>query len=166
MPRARPGELIELASLRDAFGPVQQSVNLFRAFAQALVHRTNAPVDKLPEVLKAKLSDIQSACPGFKVVSTICGSGKHSWNVRGTNKRSLHCANRAADFVVASYACAYRRLANWRGGLSGDPMAVNHVHLSVGGREGRFCHSGHRGRNCMFARRYKARVAKTSRSAV
>jgi hypothetical protein len=125
-----------------------------------LTHRGNAPVDGLPDTLRSKLAEIQNACAGFRVISTRCGAGGHSWNVSGTRRTSLHCTNKAVDFQVNDYGCAYRQLAGWRGGISGDPKEVSHIHLSWGGHEGQFCHGGHGGRNCIFAKHRAVSVAR------
>lgn len=124
-----------------------------------LIHAGNAPTDKLPIPLQNKLTEIQQSCDGFKVISTICGHNGHSYNIAGTHRMSLHCSNQAADFKVRDYSCAYAHLLhNWTGGLSGDPSAVGHIHLSYGGHEGHFCHGGHGGTHCMFASNHHRQI--------
>jgi hypothetical protein len=143
---------VEEQGFRDAWRAVPV-LGLFARFLDFLAHRPEAPTDYLPVVLRQKLGEIQRACTGFKVISTVCGRDAHSRYVAGTRRVSLHCLNRAADFRVENYRCAYAQLKGWKGGMSLDPAAVHHIHLSVGGREGRFYHHGHR----HYAHRYRAR---------
>jgi hypothetical protein len=134
-PRAlRPGGLRAVPALRAHVparpAPIDAAAAASIFARYALAHAGNAPTDRLPAPLQAKLGEIQAACPGFAVISTRCGAGGHSWNVAGTRRTSLHCVDKAADFQVASYSCAYRHLADWRGGKSLDPGRVGHIHLS------------------------------------
>jgi len=122
-------------------------VNIFRSFIENLAHNGNAPTDRLPIKLQDKLGEIQNGCSGFHVISTVCGNGGHGYYVRGTRRVSLHCLDKAADFTVRDYSCAYIHLQGWPGGFSTDPKIVGHVHISLGGREDglRFVHGGHGG---------------------
>lgn len=118
---------------RDAF-------NIFRRYDDfRLRHAGNAPTELLPRPLKGLLVNVAGTCGGFKVISTVCGRGAHSQYVRGTGRVSLHCLNRAADFFVDSFRCAYKviREAGWQGGMSSDAGRVNHIHVSYApqGRE-------------------------------
>jgi|ERR1700681_1993755 len=136
----------------------QEKHNIFARYA--LSHSANAPTNLLPGPLQAKLAEIANACTGFVVISTRCGRGGHSWNVKGTNHGSLHCVNKAADFRVASYSCAYAHLRDWHGGMSTDPHVVNHVHLSYAPGSHEFGrHFAHRGHGPRYATRHHQRVA-------
>lgn len=80
----------------------------------------------LPTPLKEALARVQSSCNGFTVIS---GFRKNA-RVRGSGRRSLHADWKAADFKVSSYPCAYAALKGFRGGISTDPGAVHHIHIS------------------------------------
>jgi hypothetical protein len=146
--------------------------NIFHSFFTFLVHRPEAPIDRLPKVLQAKLMEIQNACHGYKTISTVCGPHAHSFLVRGSGRPSLHCTDQAADFVVSKWSCAspFLTLAKWRGGANRDPEIVNHFHISLGGREDgiRFCHRGKRkdgscsGGGTQIAHHHHVRVAHLS----
>jgi hypothetical protein len=146
-------------AIKAAAANVANKVNILVDYAKSLIHAGNAPTDKLPIPLQNKLTEIQQSCDGFKVISTVCGHNGHSLNIAGTHRMSLHCSNQAADFQVRDYSCAYAHLLhNWTGGLSGDPGAVGHIHLSYGGHEGHFCHGGHGGAHCMFASNHRQHI--------
>lgn len=102
------------------------------------------PTDSLPPPLKAMLHKIQDTCEGFKVISA-CRPGAR---VRGSGRISLHSSCKAADIVVRNYPCAYTALRGFPGGVSTDPGAVHHIHVSYSpqGREwgSRFAHYGSR----------------------
>jgi hypothetical protein len=156
-PRAlRPGGLRAVPAVRHDVRPEPldpiATASIFARYA--LAHAGNAPTDRLPAPLQAKLGEIQAACPGFAVISTRCGAGGHSWNVAGTRKTSLHCVDKAADFRVSSYACADAHLRDWRGGRSLDPGRVGHIHLSWAPGSGEFGRAFYHGGGRSYARRH------------
>ena len=144
---------------------VETAIEKANLFVRYLLHGGNAPTDKLPAPLQAKLAEIQASCSGFKVISTVCGtgaSGNHTLYVAGTNRVSLHCVNKAADFRVDNWACAQSHLRDWPGGQSVDPLVVNHIHVSYApGHKGqhewgvRFVH--HHGGGHRYASRHHHR---------
>lgn len=99
------------------------------------VHRAGRSVSTagLPGPLLAAIASVQRACPGFRVIS----AHRPNARVRGPGRRSLHAVGRAADIAGGNYACAYRVLAGFPGGVSTDPGRVRHIHLSYapGGQE-------------------------------
>ena len=103
--------------------------------------------------LAAKAAEITSAC-GSHVIS---GFRPHAV-VAGTNRSSLHASGHAVD-IAGNYSCVYAHLRGWPGGYSLDPGAVQHVHISLGGREDgvRFYHGG--GHHHWQHRRYRSWMA-------
>ena len=103
--------------------------------------------------LAAKAAEITSAC-GSHVIS---GFRPHAV-VAGTNRSSLHASGHAVD-IAGNYSCVYSHLRGWPGGYSLDPGAVQHVHISLGGREDgvRFYHGG--GHHHWQHRRYRSWMA-------
>jgi hypothetical protein len=87
--------------------------------------------------LAEKINEIVDAC-GSKVISAV----RHTY-VAGTRTISLHASGRAVD-VAGNPGCIYEHLKGWPGGYSIDYAAVQHVHISLGGREDgcRFVHGG------------------------
>jgi len=92
--------------------------------------------------LAAKAREIASAC-GSSVIS-----GHRHTRVAGTNRMSLHASGRAVD-MRGNPSCIYAQLRDWPGGYSTDYGRVQHVHISLGGREDglRFAHGGGRHRH-------------------
>lgn len=90
--------------------------------------------------LAAKVAQIQSACPGAHVISSV----RHT-RIRGTRRMSLHASGEAVD-MRGNPSCVYAQLRDWPGGYSTDYGRVQHVHisLSASGREIglRFAHGG------------------------
>jgi hypothetical protein len=100
--------------------------------------------------LAAKVAEIQSACPGAHVISSI----RHT-RIHGTRHMSLHATGEAVD-MRGNPSCIYAQLRDWSGGYSTDYGRVQHVHISLAanGREAglRFAHGGGRGHR-RFAKR-------------
>lgn len=88
--------------------------------------------------LAAKAQEIASQC-GSSVIS-----GYRHTRVAGTGHMSLHASGRAVD-MRGNPGCIYAHLQGWPGGYSTDYGRVQHVHISLGGREDglRFAHGGH-----------------------
>lgn len=81
--------------------------------------------------LAVKVAEIRSACG-----SAIISGTRHTM-VAGTDHLSLHASGRAAD-LRGNPRCIYLHLRGWTargGGYSTDYSAVQHVHVSYGGRE-------------------------------
>ena len=102
--------------------------------------------------LAAKVAEIQSACPGAHVISSI----RHT-RIRGSRHMSLHATGEAVD-MRGNPSCVYAQLRDWPGGYSTDYARARHIHISLAanGREAglRFAHGhgkGHRQRR--FAKR-------------
>jgi hypothetical protein len=125
--------------------------------ATAPVERDNAAPARtsmagVVPALAAKVAQIQSACPGAHVISSI----RHT-RIRGTRRLSLHATGEAVD-MRGNPSCVYAQLRDWPGGYSTDYGRVRHIHISLAknGREAglRFAHGGgksHRHRS--FAKR-------------
>lgn len=122
-------------------GPARVIHRLAHAVVRPLRHLI-ADAGSLPAELTAKVAQIAGACPGFHIISGF----RPGATVAGTHITSLHARHRAADIAGGSYACAYRELAGWPGGVSTDAERVAHIHLSwaPGGQEwgARFRHGG------------------------
>lgn len=104
-------------------------------------HRdASASTAGLPGPLVTALEHVQSSCAGFRIISTYRPGAR----VAGSGRVSLHALDKAADFVVTHWSCAYAALDGFRGGVSTDPGRVGHIHTSwdPGGREwgSRFAH--------------------------
>jgi hypothetical protein len=102
--------------------------------------------------LAAKVAQIQSACPGAHVISTV----RHT-RIRGSGRLSLHATGEAVD-MRGNPSCVYAQLRDWPGGYSTDYGRAQHIHISLAanGREAglRFTHGGGRGhRHRRFAKR-------------
>jgi hypothetical protein len=101
--------------------------------------------------LAAKVAQIQSACPGAHVISTI----RHT-RIRGSGRLSLHATGEAVD-MRGNPSCVYAQLRGWAGGYSTDYGRARHIHISLAanGREAglRFAHGGKSHRHRAFARR-------------
>ena len=93
--------------------------------------------------LAAKVAQIQSACPGANVISSI----RHT-RIRGSGRLSLHATGEAVD-MRGNPSCVYGQLRDWPGGYSTDYGRVQHIHISLAanGREAglRFTHGGGKG---------------------
>lgn len=101
--------------------------------------------------LSAKASEIVSSC-GSRIISAI----RPGAVVAGTHHASLHRYGMAVD-IAGSPGCIYSHLYGWAGGFSTDYNAVQHVHISLGGREdgARFVHGGgHHHRSHYASRRH------------
>ncbi len=106
--------------------------------------------------LANKVSNIQRACPGTRVISAL-----RRTYVRGTRRISLHASGKAVD-VRGRYGCIYSQLKGWPGGYSIDASRVHHIHISYdpwGRREWgfRFRHGGGGYRKPRYQRSYYAR---------
>lgn len=102
--------------------------------------------------LAAKVSQIQSACPGAHVISAV----RHT-RIRGSGRMSLHATGEAVD-MRGNPSCVYAQLRDWPGGYSTDYGRAQHVHISLAanGREAglRFTHgSGKSHRHRRYANR-------------
>jgi hypothetical protein len=118
------------------------------------VRRNSVSTAGLPRPLVAAIHRVQTACPGFRVISAFRPGAR----IRGSGRLSLHARNRAADIAGGNYRCAYRVLAGFPGGISTDAWRVKHIHLSwnPGGQEWglRFAHGGGHRRYARTHRRY------------
>lgn len=90
--------------------------------------------------LAAKANELHSACN-----SVVISGLRRGAYVRGTRHLSQHSNGHAVD-IRGNPHCIYAHLMGWHGGYSTDYAAVQHVHISLGGREDglRFAHGGHR----------------------
>ena len=115
-----------------------------------------ALLSSVTPALAAKAHEITSAC-GSHVIS---GFRPHAV-VAGTHRTSLHASGHAVD-IAGNYGCVYAHLRGWPGGYSLDPGAVQHVHISLGGREDgvRFYHGG--GNHHWKYRRHRSWMASLS----
>lgn len=134
---------IDLEAAPDIRDVVRLPVNIFKAFIEHTTRLTGVDTSRLPKPLRAALTRVQDRCDGFRVTSAYRPGAR----VAGSGGRSLHAINKAADFRVSKWSCAYAALKGWKGGLSLDPTTVRcgavqcpHIHISYGGREGRFVH--------------------------
>ena len=75
--------------------------------------------------LAAKVAQIQSACPGAHVISSV----RHT-RIRGSRHMSLHATGEAVD-MRGNPSCVYTQLRDWPGGYSTDYGRVQHVHISL-----------------------------------
>ena len=94
----------------------------------SMLHGVYAP-------LASKAQEIVSACG-----STVISGVRHTF-VEGTHSLSEHATGHAVD-VRGNPACIYSHLSGWPGGYSTDYSTMQHVHISLGGREDglRFVH--------------------------
>lgn len=101
-----------------------------------VTQQAEAGVGAVIGALLAKANEIVSEC-GSKIVSGYRPGAR----VAGTRRMSLHASGHAVD-MQGNPACIYRVLNGWPGGYSTDYRAVNHVHISLFGREDgrRFTH--------------------------
>lgn len=110
------------------------------ASGNAVMYQARAPESCAPWAIKNQLERIAAHCGPVTVISTF----RRGARVRGSGRPSLHrycsAAIGAVDFQTRNYRCARAQLSDWSGGQSLDPFAVGHIHLSVGGSEGRFYH--------------------------
>jgi uncharacterized protein YcbK (DUF882 family) len=114
--------------------------------------RTRASVSMAGVVpaLAAKVAQIQSACPGAHVISSV----RHT-RIRGTRRMSLHATGEAVD-MRGNPSCVYAQLRDWPGGYSTDYGRARHIHISLAanGREAglRFTHGGKSYRHRRFVK--------------
>jgi hypothetical protein len=89
--------------------------------------------------LEAKAHEIVSSCG-----STIISAFRPGARIAGSGHPSMHASGRAVD-IKGNPNCIYSHLRGWPGGYSVDYGSVQHVHISLGGREDglRFTHYGH-----------------------
>ena len=141
--RAHADESLALFFANDRAGGLEQ-----RTPSQARIHigfSRRGEAGMLAGVsgqLAAKAQEIASVC-GSSVIS-----GYRHTRVAGTNRMSLHASGRAVD-MRGNPSCIYAQLRDWPGGYSTDYGRVQHVHISLGGREDglRFAHGGGRHRH-------------------
>lgn len=121
--------------------------NIYTRYGRHLSRGPSVSTFGLPGPLVAKIRQIQSACPGFRVISAFRPGAR----IAGANHRSLHAVHRAADISGPDYRCAYRQLRGWAGGVSTDAWRMAHIHMSwnPGGQEwgSRFAHYRGAGRH-------------------
>jgi hypothetical protein len=79
--------------------------------------------------LAAKTHEIVASC-GSAVISSFRAGAR----VAASGRASLHASGRAVD-VRGNPGCIYAHLHGWSGGYSTDYASVQHVHISLGGRE-------------------------------
>lgn len=117
-----------------------------RRFARRVV-RSESSLAGVYAPLAAKAREIQASC-GASVISGV----RHT-RVRGTGRWSLHASGHAVD-MRGNPSCIYAHLRGWQGGYSTDYGRVEHVHISLGGREDglRFAHGGGRRRTRLAGR--------------
>lgn len=101
--------------------------------------------------LAAKISQIQSACPGAHIISAV-----RRTRINGSRHMSLHATGEAVD-MRGNPSCVYAQLKDWPGGYSTDYGRARHIHISLAanGREAglRFAHGGRSHRHHRFAKR-------------
>ena len=112
--------------------------HVWRAVYAHESHHASGMLSSVIPALAAKAHEITAAC-GARVIS---GFRPHAV-VAGTNRTSLHASGHAVD-IQGNPGCIYSHLHGFRGGYSVDYSAVQHVHVSLGGREdgARFVHGG------------------------
>ena len=145
----------QYAALQSADQPMREA--LAYAPASAPVEREDGrsgrtSMSGVVPALAAKIAQIQSACPGAHVISTI----RHT-RIRGSGRLSLHATGEAVD-MRGNPSCVYAQLRDWPGGYSTDYGRAQHIHISLAanGREAglRFAHGGGKGhRHRRFAKR-------------
>ena len=144
------------ASARHHHHKVRHSHHHYRhaAYAHESHHANGAGMlSAVIPALAAKAAEISRSC-GAHVIS---GFRPHAV-VAGTNRTSLHASGHAVD-IAGNANCIYSHLHGWRGGYSVDYAAVQHVHVSLGGREDgtRFVHGG--SRHHWYQRRHRSWMA-------
>jgi hypothetical protein len=107
-----------------------------RAFASYPSNDSSSSLGSVGGALSAKAHGIVSSCG-----STVISGFRRGARVAGTNHPSLHASGRAVD-IRGNPQCIYAHLHGWSGGFSTDYGSVQHVHISLGGREDgmRFSH--------------------------
>lgn len=152
-----------------AFGPPDVASRIPNPAREDVFNRP--PVFDRPRTLASYLSEFRplQSLAGFpvplqKMVATLqseCGARitsayRPGARVAGSGRPSLHSVKKAVDLQARNPSCLYATLkkARYAGGYSTDYRAVNHLHMSWGGREhgARFAHySG--------SRNYRIRMA-------
>jgi len=140
----RSREVVVRQSRRSPAAPMAVEAMAYAPATIPTVHEETAPAGTsmtgIVAPLAAKVSAIQSACPGARVISTV----RHT-RIRGTRHMSLHATGEAVD-MQGNPSCIYANLKDWPGGYSTDYGRVQHVHISLAanGREAglRFAHGG------------------------
>lgn len=102
-----------------------------------------------PMPLQKMVATLQSEC-GARITSAYRPGAR----VAGSGRPSLHASKKAVDLQARNPSCLYATLKKVRyaGGYSTDYRAVNHLHMSWGGRE-------HGSRFAHYQRSYRIRVA-------
>ena len=90
--------------------------------------------------LNAKAHEIVASCG-----STVISAFRAGARIAGSGHASMHASGRAVD-IRGNPGCIYSHLHGWAGGYSTDYDSVQHVHVSLGGREDglRFSHHSSR----------------------
>ena len=102
-----------------------------------------------PVPLQKMVGTLQTEC-GARITSAYRPGAR----VAGSGRPSLHASKKAVDLQARNPSCLYATLKRVRyaGGYSTDYRAVNHLHMSWGGRE-------HGRRFAHYQRSYRIRVA-------
>jgi hypothetical protein len=92
------------------------------------------------ETLATKAQEIVASCH-----SSVISAFRPGARVAGSGRASLHASGQAVD-IRGNPGCIYSYLHGWEGGYSTDYASVQHVHISLGGREDglRFVHHSSR----------------------
>jgi hypothetical protein len=90
--------------------------------------------------LAAKTQEIVASCQ-----SAVISAFRPGARIAGSGHPSMHASGRAVD-IRGNPGCIYSHLHGWAGGYSTDYASVQHVHISLGGREDglRFVHHSSR----------------------
>ena len=104
-----------------------------------------------PVPLQKMVATLQSEC-GARITAAYRPGAR----VAGSGRPSLHASKKAVDLQARNPSCLYATLkrARYAGGWSTDYRAVNHLHMSWGGRE-----HGRRFAHYSGSRSYRIRVA-------
>lgn len=104
-----------------------------------------------PVPLQKMVATLQSEC-GARITSAYRPGAR----VAGSGRPSLHSVKKAVDLQARNSSCLYATLkrARYAGGYSTDYRAVNHLHMSWGGRE-----HGRRFAHYSGSRNYRIRMA-------
>ena len=146
-----------VSEVLSAFGPLDVASRIPNPAREDVFNRP--PVFDRPRTLASYLSEFRplKSLAGFpvplqKMVATLqseCGARitsayRPGARVAGSGRPSLHSVKKAVDLQARNPSCLYAALKRVRyaGGYSTDYRAVNHLHMSWGGREhgARFSH--------------------------
>ena len=148
----------EAASKQETI-PVRITKKAVRDTAISIVHTSTRITKTGTGLLRGIYSPLANK---VREICSVCGStvisGVRHTRVAGSGRWSLHTSGNAVD-IRGNPRCIYSQLQGFPGGYSTDYGRVNHVHISLGGREDglRFAHGGHGHKH--YARHHHTRYA-------